>query len=277
VVDDGSTDNTAGVVARYPGVRYIRQENRGTAAARNMGLRESTGGYLVFLDADDRLLPEALETGLSCLDVHPECAFVFGLCKVIAHDGSSLPISQKPYIEDDNYFAMLQKCHIWHPAAVMYRRSVLDSAIGFDTSLLVCSDYDLYLRVARSWPIYCHNNVVSEYRKHSANKSLNNARMLENTLSILRSQQAFIKGNTQGEEAYRIGMINWQGYYCMQSVKQVWAYAKGGGDRKQAMLNILTFLEYSPQVLLRLSKLAAGKLYKVIVGAKYVKLIGICF
>src|SRR5215212_9690625 len=59
VVDDGSTDNTSEVAARYPGVRHIRQDNQGLAAARNTGLRESKGTCLVFLDADDRLLPNA--------------------------------------------------------------------------------------------------------------------------------------------------------------------------------------------------------------------------
>src|SRR3712207_4601210 len=72
VVDDGSTDNTEAVAARYPGVRCIRQENQGLAAARNTGIRRSNGSYLVFLDADDRLLPNALEVGLKHLKEHPE-------------------------------------------------------------------------------------------------------------------------------------------------------------------------------------------------------------
>src|SRR5918997_500688 len=74
VVDDGSTDNTQEVAARYPGVRYIRQENQGLAGARNAGIRRSNGSFLVFLDADDRLLPRALEAGLKALKEHPECA-----------------------------------------------------------------------------------------------------------------------------------------------------------------------------------------------------------
>jgi hypothetical protein len=60
VVDDGSPDNTRDVAARYAGVRYVRQDNQGLAAARNTGIRESRNPYLVFLDADDRLLPCAL-------------------------------------------------------------------------------------------------------------------------------------------------------------------------------------------------------------------------
>src|SRR5438046_2433118 len=60
VVDDGSTDDSASVAAKHPGVRVIRQSNRGLAAARNAGLREHTTDKLIFLDADDRLLPHAV-------------------------------------------------------------------------------------------------------------------------------------------------------------------------------------------------------------------------
>ena len=73
VVDDGSTDSSAEIARRFP-VRYIRQENRGLSEARNTGIRESKGSYLVFLDADDRLKPRAIETGLGALALRPDCA-----------------------------------------------------------------------------------------------------------------------------------------------------------------------------------------------------------
>ena len=68
VVDDGSTDDPATVVAKFPTVRLIRQDNRGLSAARNTGLRSCKTSHIVFLDADDRLLPTALEsrTDLHC-------------------------------------------------------------------------------------------------------------------------------------------------------------------------------------------------------------------
>src|SRR5215212_8886473 len=90
VVDDGSPDDTSEVAARYPGVRLVRQENQGLSGARNAGLARSEGEYVVFLDSDDRLLPEALEAHLEHLETRPECAFVSGYYKLMADDGSPL-------------------------------------------------------------------------------------------------------------------------------------------------------------------------------------------
>ena len=69
---------------------YIRQGNSGLAAARNTGLSRSRGDLLVFLDADDRLPPHALEAGLDDFAAHPECAFVFGAFRRIDATGRAL-------------------------------------------------------------------------------------------------------------------------------------------------------------------------------------------
>jgi glycosyltransferase involved in cell wall biosynthesis len=66
VVDDGSTDNSPLIAQKFP-VRYIRQQNRGLTPTRNLGIQQSKGDYLVFLDADDRIRPEAIEAGLSVI------------------------------------------------------------------------------------------------------------------------------------------------------------------------------------------------------------------
>lgn len=76
VVDDGSTDKSCDVVRSFSEVKCVRQRNAGTpAATRNRGLQESRGDYVVFLDGDDRLLPDALEIGRRHLREHPDCAF----------------------------------------------------------------------------------------------------------------------------------------------------------------------------------------------------------
>src|ERR671913_400837 len=94
VVDDGSQDDTQGVASTYvdedPRVRLVSQENRGLAGARNRGLAESRGEYVVFLDSDDRLAEAALEVGVRELEANPDCAFVSGQYRAIAVDGSHL-------------------------------------------------------------------------------------------------------------------------------------------------------------------------------------------
>jgi glycosyltransferase involved in cell wall biosynthesis len=216
VVDDGSTDNTAAVAARYPKARYIRQDNQGLARARNRGLHQSRGNYLVFLDADDRLLSNALEAGLECMKAYPECAFVSGHYRPIAADGSPLNLRwDQPCPVKEHYLEMLRENYIGMPAEVMYRRSVLESIGGFNTSVSVrgCEDYDLYLRIARTFSVYCHGTVVAEYRRHGASMSKNPVLMLRGTLSILRSQREYVRENKKYEEAIGRGIEAAQGSY----------------------------------------------------------------
>src|SRR5947209_17616672 len=213
VVNDGSTDSTAEVAGRYSAVRHIYQENAGPSAARNTGLKETSGEYLVFLDADDRLLPEALEIGVDCLRQHPECAFASGHSRFITADGSFLSKSEQPYITHDHYLELLRGNYIWCPGSVIYRRSVFEIVKGFDTSLGAAEDYDLYLRVTRDHPIFCHNQVVAGYRLHSSSMSTDHSLMLRNTLKALGSQWNFVKGSDRHIEAFESGKKHWQSYY----------------------------------------------------------------
>ncbi len=221
VVDDGSPDNTAAVAARYPGVRYIRQENQGLAAARNTGMRHSNGSYLVFLDADDRLLAQALETGLAALNSHPECAFVAGHCRFIAATGAPLPTPHPPHIEQEHYAELLRKNYIWMPGVVMYRRAVFQSVSGFDQAVDACADYALYLQIARDFPIYCHDTVVAEYRQHGTNMTRNAGLMLSAAVDVLRCHWQYVQDKPHYVEAYKSGMAFWQALYGQPLLEEV--------------------------------------------------------
>jgi glycosyltransferase involved in cell wall biosynthesis len=250
VVDDGSTDDTSEVAGRYPKVRLIRQENRGLSGARNVGLTESEGEYVVFLDADDRLLPEALEVGLEHLRSHPERALVSGNYRLIAADGSPLRVQEHPCPEKEHYVALLRYNHIGMHAAVMYRRSVFEAVGGFDTSLRACEDYDLFLRIARKFPIYCHGKVVAEYRQHGANMSCDPALMLKTALAVLRSQREYVKGSKHHEEAYRAGLRYWRGYYGAQLAHKVLAEVRKH-EWRWALRDALVLLRYHPGMPIR--------------------------
>ena len=90
VVDDGSTDNTKEVAAKYSTVRYVYQNNQGLSAARNTGIDHSSGEFILFLDADDWLLPRALNINYQYLQAQQKTAFVSGAFKIIKTSGEEI-------------------------------------------------------------------------------------------------------------------------------------------------------------------------------------------
>jgi glycosyltransferase involved in cell wall biosynthesis len=250
VVDDGSGDATAEVAARYRQVRCIRQENRGLAEARNRGLEASRGEYLVFLDADDRLGVDALRVGAASLDSHPDCGFVSGHYSLIDAEGLPLPHSASACADDNHYSALLRGNYIGMHATVMYRRSVLEIVKGFDTSRQACEDYDLYLRIAKRFPIHCHHGMVAEYRQHGSNMSRDYALMMRSSLSVLRSQREFVQGDEKLECAYREGIRFWQDYCARGLIKQV-KNCLELNEWRGALFASLILLRHHPQALTR--------------------------
>ncbi len=245
VVDDGSPDNTSEVAARYPGVRCVRQENQGLSGARNSGLAASGGEYVVFLDADDRLLPEALEAGLECFEAHPECAFVHGDYRFIATDGSFVGRSRQHIVGEDRYTALLQGNYITMHATVVYRRAVFETVGGFDTSLSACEDYDMYLRIARRFPVCGHEKVVAEYRGHGGHMSHNAALMLSTSVSVLRSQRKYAKEDKHHRKAYETGVGLSRYWYGAPLVDEVRARIRER-EWKRALRGVLVLLRYHP-------------------------------
>jgi glycosyltransferase involved in cell wall biosynthesis len=195
VVDDGSTDATAAVAGSHPEVRLLRQRNAGLSAARNAGLELSRGGYLVFLDADDRLLPNALRDGVDSLARHPEAAFTSGHFRFIRGDGSTKSEFAQEPIECPPYEGMLRGNYIGMHSTVMFRRAIFDKVGSFDTSLHSCEDYDLYMRITRRYAVARHDRLVAEYRRHDASMSVRAGRMLDTALDVLAAQRPFIRGN----------------------------------------------------------------------------------
>ncbi|MBA3442851.1 MAG: glycosyltransferase [Pyrinomonadaceae bacterium] len=251
VVDDGSSDNTAEVAARYTHVRCIRQENQGLAGARNTGIRGSAGDFLVFLDADDRLLPGALAAGVSGLTARPECAFIYGSYRHITVDGLHLSTERSRCLERDHYLELLRRNFIGMHGAVMYRRAFLEPVNGFDASLGACEDYDLYLRIARRFPITCHGEVVAEYRRHGASMSHNSAVMLKTALTVLRSQRNYVKRSNRLKQALDEGVKVIREFYGEQLVEKVRTRVRARRGWQQTMQDAFVLLRYYPQGLVQ--------------------------
>ncbi|HEV2801734.1 MAG TPA: glycosyltransferase [Pyrinomonadaceae bacterium] len=208
VVDDGSPDNAAEVAGRYDRVKCIRQRNLGLSTARNTGLQASAADYVVFLDSDDKLLPDALETGVNCLRALPGCPFVYGFCEYVDQNGSSLPTPRHVSLRNDAYRELLQENHIWTPGAAMFRRSIFSCVEGFDPSLFRgCEDLDLYLRIAKDFPVHCHGKIILQYRRHAASMSNNKFRILRASNDLFHKHLREVKGDRELEDVCRAKII----------------------------------------------------------------------
>jgi glycosyltransferase involved in cell wall biosynthesis len=190
VVDDGSTDGTLRALEPYyRHLRIIQQENAGAAAARNTGIRVATGEYLAFLDADDWWYSSRLSSQLEAFRRHPSVGMAFSDFTVtdaagvpymqqgirqwygVWRDASKAPWSKvfeasAPVSVTDvggmsgNVTAYAGHLARWlflgnfiFTSTVLLRRDVIQSAGLFDTDLVTEEDYDLWLRIARNWPM----------------------------------------------------------------------------------------------------------------------------
>lgn len=160
VVDDGSTDDTAAVVATYGrSVRYLVQRNAGASAARNTGIHAATGNWVAFLDSDDEWKLDKLELQVRELKQYPEAVAHFVDCLIHRpgftnqtvfgvrerlQDFAARPLRLRPL--PDVLMSM------FFPSAWLVKREALLEAGGFDTSLRVCEDTDLLAHIALTGP-----------------------------------------------------------------------------------------------------------------------------
>ena len=149
VVDDGSTDETPRRLRDY-GARLtmLSQSRRGVAAARNLGARQASGQYLAFLDSDDLWHPLKLERQLAFMESNLEVE-ICQTDEIWVRNGVRVnPRHKHRKPSGDIFRASLALCLV-SPSAVMMRRDLFERVGGFDESLPVCEDYDLWLRIAK--------------------------------------------------------------------------------------------------------------------------------
>jgi glycosyltransferase involved in cell wall biosynthesis len=217
VVDDGSTDITKEVILTFPQVKYLYQQNQGLSSARNAGIKSTKGEYLVFLDADDILFEEAVAVNLNYLMENNELAFVSGGYQ-LRTDQNEIIFKQKEVDSERSYLQLLRRNYIEMHATVMYRRFVFENFL-YDTDLKACEDYDLYLKVARKFPVGHHSKILAEYRMHGNNMSGNPQLMLASVMKVLEKQKKNLQSN---EEAIALeeGLEFNKNYYQSKLIKK---------------------------------------------------------
>ena len=228
VVDDGSTDDTPAVLARYgTSVRVVRQPNRGLAAARNAGIAAARGTSLAFLDADDVIAPTKLAEQLAALEQAPGVGWTY--CDTMIETtatGEKMTASERfgygARTLDGWLFPELVRGNFIPAIAPLVRRSLIDAAGGFGESLTALEDWDLWLRIALLAEARYTPAVLATYRVQVGGMSEDRGRMDRNRFRVVdklhRMRPAALEGlgaagrrivadahNWLGKEAYARG------------------------------------------------------------------------
>jgi hypothetical protein len=261
VVDDGSPLVVEGL---SQATRIIRQDNAGPAMARNAAISQSRGEYLVFLDADDHLLPPALEAGLAAFAAHPECGFVIGPREEMTFEGAPVPWQVPvPPVQHDLYNALLGfDWYIIPPSSGMFRRDSVLAAGGFQDPW-GADDLDFYLRMSRLFTAWCYQSpAVTRYRRYSTSSSRDGERMLHSIRAVYDRQWPIVQGNQEAEAAYHRGLQQLTKIFVDCLVENVEDRLRAG-DRSGAIRSARLLAAESPrrwQALVASSGSAAGSL-----------------
>ncbi|MFN0123375.1 MAG: glycosyltransferase [Blastocatellia bacterium] len=250
VIDDGSTDHTAEIAARYPSVRYVYQTNQERCAARNHGVSVCQGEYLLFLDADDLLTPDAIASCMACYAQNPGSGFVYGRYELITADGSPMLLPPRRELDYVNYRAFLQHNCVGMLGAVVFRRDIYEAVGGFDRDLYACEDYELFLRIARAYPVTRHDGLCASYRQHEMNTTRDATRMLITAIGVLRRQEPFVTGSIELETALQKGNVFLRHMYGNRMIAEVERDISSLKTLKHGLAGLGRLLRYYPDGLL---------------------------
>jgi len=197
VIDDGSTDNTKNVLSQYKNkIKYIYQENKGQAAARNNGIRESKGEFIAFLDSDDLLMPGAIELQVNALSSESNIKLAYGRIMEIDSKGRAIVThrNNQRYKSGSVYGDLLLDYFI-QTSTVMVRKECFNHIGYFDESIRGTEDWDMWLRISRHFKVQCIDAIIAKYRVHNANSIGNIDKLFKNELKVLRKHFRFIKSD----------------------------------------------------------------------------------
>lgn len=166
VVDDGSTDSTADLVAGYSEVSYLRQENRGVSGARNLGIRRCGCEWIALLDSDDEWLPEKLEVQFGALAENPGYRLIH--CDEIwIRNGRRVNAADRHRKRGGWIFEHCLPLCVISPSAAVIEKGLLEEVGGFNEGLPACEDFDLWLRVCSRYPVlYVDRPLLCKYGGH---------------------------------------------------------------------------------------------------------------
>jgi glycosyltransferase involved in cell wall biosynthesis len=210
VVDDGSTDYTDKVLAKYAGhprMRFHRLEGVGLAAACNHGIRNSSGEYVIRLDADDYFDESILLVESNYLDRNPDVGMVFPDYYQVDACGNIMEHVRFPKVACE--VKLLDRSPL--AAGALYRRECYDALGGYDENLRYQEDYDFWIRFTERFNVRNVNLPLMYYRRHGKSMSCNLAPRMETRRYV---KQKYVSGRSLSAEVLAVILArshDWEG------------------------------------------------------------------
>jgi glycosyltransferase involved in cell wall biosynthesis len=255
VVDDGSTDDTAAVLAKYgDAIRVVRRSNGGLSSARNAGTREARGEFITFLDADDWWLPQKLSRQIESLRARPDIGFCSTAARIENPEGALLDVWGCPVWGGPFLLHLFQNlaATAGSGSAVMVRRTLLIQVGEFDEGLRSLEDIDMWFRLAAVAGYACIPEPLVVILKRPGSMSCNLEVMREAALQVMRKNRNLLPVQYRGG-FWRTCMASIHGDYAK------WRYR--AGQRRGALLEVAHLLGLAP---LKRGRLGLGLLKDMI-------------
>lgn len=249
VVDDGSTDNTREVVKRYverdDRIKYIFQKNQRAGAARNNGIRNSSGKYLQFLDADDLIEKAKLEKQAAYLEQHPDVDIIYGGVRYfrteerLAHLSRSVgeEVTWMPRISGSGREVVLSLIRL--PIVIhspLVRKGESESLVYFEETLNACEDWLYWVTSALRGKRFHYEEIegtLGFYRAHSKSACANQP-FVDVETRRLRTILKTVIADKEGAELNRRLAADYEGNIGINEVRSgsvrrgVWQFLKAG-------------------------------------------------
>jgi glycosyltransferase involved in cell wall biosynthesis len=215
--DGGSTDGSLAIAAEFAHVRVVSEPDDGLYDAMNRGVRRACGEFVAILNADDLYRANAFRAVSEALRQHPTWDGLFG--DVIYIDGEGRELLRRREARFDYDALRFGLCYVVHPTFFLRRTRMLELG-GFQAERFpLCSDYDLFLRVAQAgWPIGHVAEFLAEFRFHDFGRSADRGiqRRMDVEATALRRQgqlellfRAYGKGRRQLQKLVFRRTMDW--------------------------------------------------------------------
>jgi glycosyltransferase involved in cell wall biosynthesis len=196
-VDDGSTDSSRDILASFGSqIRVVRQANAGVSAARNQGIAHANGDYIAFLDQDDWWLPEKVARQVQWFEADDHVglvhtAFCHSIDPSLAGTTPTECFAGQELLVGDCYATLLDEGNAIVSSSAMVRRVALEQSGVFDTSMgrNTCQDYELWLRIAKTWRLAYVAAASTMVRSHSTQGHRDRRAMLRDEIMVLLRQK----------------------------------------------------------------------------------------